>query len=673
LTVEDAPDEREWLETDGAGGFASGTVGLLRTRRYHALLLHAVNPPTDRFVLVNGLEAWVETPAGRFPISAHRYSGGTLFPDGSKHVDAFTAEPWPRWTFRLPDGTVLEQEVVVSRETGATVLSWSTSGGDEKRTLEVRLLLSGRDFHALHHENASFRFHAEARGSAQMWRPYDSVPAIAAHTNGVYVHDPVWYRDFLYSEEAARGLDDREDLASPGRHRFDLSRGPAAMVLEAGGAAERVPGGTDAGDRAQEMNRIERARRSRFATRLERSADDYIVRRGTGKTIIAGYPWFADWGRDTFISLRGLCLTTGRLADARAILIKWADAVSEGLLPNRFPDHGQEPEYNSVDASLWYVIAVHEYLAAVKLRGATEATPEHDRLVLVDAVGRILDGYAVGTRYGIHADSDGLLSAGVPGVQLTWMDARVDGRVITPRIGKPVEIQALWINALSVGRLLSNRWAALARRARESFSRRFWREEEGCLSDVVDCDHVPGTSDPSFRPNQIFAVGGLPFPVLSPEQGRRVVDAVEKRLWTPVGLRSLGPGEPGYRGRYAGGVVERDEAYHQGTVWPWLIGPFVEAWVRVRGGGDRVRREARERFLAPILSHLDTAGLGHISEVADGDPPHRPGGCPFQAWSVAEVLRLDEDVLRKAEASVNSADRESPLPVPNQPSPADPP
>jgi len=258
----------------------------------------------------------------------------------------------------------------------------------------------------------------------------------------------------------------------------------------------------------------------------------------------------------------------------------------------------------------------------------------------VDAVEAILAGYSAGTRYRIHVDDDGLLAAGEPGVQLTWMDAKVGDWVVTPRIGKPVEVQALWLNALGIGSGFSERWAALHARARRAFAARFWDEARGHLADVADVDHRPGTVDWTFRPNQIFAVGGLPFAVIEGEQARRVVDAVEARLVTPLGLRSLAPGEPGYTPRYQGGPRERDAAYHQGTVWPWLMGGFVEAWVRVRGGTPAARAEARGRFLEPLLAHLDDAGLAHLPEIADGDPPHAPRGCPFQAWSVGEALRL---------------------------------
>jgi predicted glycogen debranching enzyme len=371
-----------------------------------------------------------------------------------------------------------------------------------------------------------------------------------------------------------------------------------------------------------------------------------LVKRGGGQTIVAGYPWFTDWGRDTFISLRGLCLATGRLDEARDILLEWSGVVSEGMLPNRFPDQGDQPEYNSVDASLWYIIAVYDFLQAPRLRSST-VSPSQKKL-LQKAIEAILAGYSQGTRYGIRMDGDGLVAAGAPGVQLTWMDAKIGDWVVTPRIGKPVEIQALWLNALWIGSRFSPHWEERFALGMESFRARFWNEQGGYLYDVVDVDHQPGKIDPTFRPNQIFAVGGLPVALIDGERACRIIEAVTRRLWTPMGLRSLAPEEPGYTPKYDGGVNDRDGVYHQGTVWPWLSGAFVEAWVRVHGGSEEVKRAARERFVAPFMEHLKTAGLGHISEIADGNQPHTPRGCPFQAWSLAELMRLDRAVLAMA-------------------------
>jgi len=637
----------EWLEADGLGGFASGTAAGIRSRRYHALLLTASTPPTGRFVLVNGLEVRAQTPEGEFALSSQLYSPGIVHPDEVTRISGFEWEPWPRWEFLLGNGTRLEHEVFVPKGAPVVVLSWRLKGTGKGVRLTARPLISGRDPHALHRENPAFRFDYETlKGGGIRWHPYDGVPGVVALGNGTYEHHPDWYRNFLYEEERARGLDCIEDLASPGMFRWDLSSSEAFLLLGAEGAElESFLGASRGGPSPERIRSAERRRRSRFASPLHRAADAYLVRRGRGQTVIAGYPWFGDWGRDTFIGLRGLCLATGRLEEAGRILTEWATSVSEGMLPNRFPDRGHTPEYNSVDASLWFVVAVHEFLQAMS-RESRKVT-RGDEKALRGAVESILEGYAGGTRYGIHLDDDGLLAAGEPGVQLTWMDAKIGDWVVTPRIGKPVEVQALWLNALRAASVWSPRWSGLLGKGQRSFRQRFWHEAGGFLYDVVDADHQTGKNDPSFRPNQIFAVGGLPWNLLEGDRARRVVEAVERRLLTPLGLRSLAPGEPGYVPRYEGGVLERDGAYHQGTVWPWLLGPFVEAWVRVRGGTSEVKREARTRFLNPLLQHRNDAGLGHISEIADAEPPFTPRGCPFQAWSVGEALRISEGILRE--------------------------
>lgn len=644
-------DRTEWLEADGLGGFASGTTSGIRTRRYHALLLSATTPPTGRMVLINGLDAWIERD-GAAPeyLTRQRYAPDVVAPEHGAELDSFEPEPWPTWRWRLADGTRIEQELFVPRGLPLVALRWRVIGGRREGVLAVRPFLSGRDSHATHHENDAFRFEAERKGAHLTWRPYHGVPGISAVTEGRYQSEPQWYRGFLYSEERARGLDDVEDLAAPGVFRWDLDAGDAMLLLSVEGT---LPAAAAIGSTYARLRRAELARRERAGSPLELAADAYLVRRGGGHTIVAGYPWFTDWGRDTFIALRGLCLAIGRLEEARSILLEWADHVSEGMLPNRFADQGDAPEYNTVDASLWYVVAVHDYFRAVEARG--RRVPASDRRALAAAVRAILDGHIRGTRYGIRCTDDGLLASGEPGVQLTWMDAKVGDWVVTPRTGKAVEIQALWLNALRAAEEFTPAYGSLRERGSRAFAERFWNADTGGLYDVVDVDHAPGVVDPVTRPNQILAVGGLPWPLLEGERARRVVDLVEARLWTPLGLRTLAPGSDGYRPRYEGGVLSRDGAYHQGTVWPWLIGPFVEAWVRVRGGGAEVRREARRRFLAPILEHLRTAGLGHVSEIADAEAPHEPRGCPFQAWSLAEVLRLAHVVLAEEEVPLQPA------------------
>jgi predicted glycogen debranching enzyme len=651
-------DKTEWLEADGLGGFASGTTSGIRTRRYHALLLPATTPPTGRIVLVNGVDVWLDTRAGSFALSSQRYAPGVAHPDGASRIVSFSCDPWPTWEFEVNDGTRIRHEIVVPYCSGSTVLTWNVIRAAGPVTLRVRPFLSARDYHSMHHENGAFQFEPAIRSNGSLesdrrsgivsFAPYSGVPRVEFRTNGEYCHSPDWYRNFLYEAERDRGLDDTEDLATPGEFVWQLS-GPGAeavCVLRAtGDMTPAFENPSSVASMADALRRAEKERRAAFPTTLDRSADAYLVRRRTGTTIVAGYPWFTDWGRDTFIALRGLCLASGRLCEARDILLEWANAVSQGMLPNRFPDHGEEPEFNAVDASLWYVIAVHELLEGAA--SASNLISDADEQVLRRAVEQIVEGYAAGTRFGIRLDADGLLLAGTPGVQLTWMDARVGDHVITPRIGKPVEIQALWLNAVAAAGQSQSRWREVFERGRASFIDRFWSDTTGYLADVVDVDHVPGARDDSFRPNQILAIGGLPIALMDGERARRVVDEVERRLVTPLGLRSLAPGEAGYSARYEGGPSTRDGVYHQGTVWPWLIGPFVEAWLRTRGNTSAARREARLRFLNPLLAHLETAGLGHISEIADAEEPFTPRGCPFQAWSLGELIRLDRQILAK--------------------------
>lgn len=595
----------EWLEPDGLGGFAMGTADGIRTRRYHALLLVATQPPDARMVLVADLEVFVETPAGRFALSSHRYPDGVLHPDGHTRLTDFNGEPWPRWEWTLPDARIA-CELVVERAPHATAaprvaLRWTRVAGT-LTSLHVQPLLAGRDYHATHHENPAFRFEPELAGDCVTWKPYQGVPAIHCAANALYQHAPDWYRAFTLAEEAARGLDAVEDLASPGVFTYDLTSGAAAMVLSTAWLSG------DASELAEQIFAAEEARR-----RTPDRAAMFLAYRGEARTILAGYPWFTDWGRDTFISLRGLC--HDRRDEAGAILRAWAGTISRGMLPNRFDEQSAAPAYNSVDAALWYVIAADDYL-----RGGADP-------VVTDAIAAIVDGHLAGTRHGIRVDADGLLACGEPGVQLTWMDAMVGDRCVTPRIGKPVEIQALWINALTIARRFDE-----AARARASFER-FWDPTRGHLHDVIDCDHILGRRDPTCRPNQLFAIGGLPEPVLTGERARAVVDHVERVLWTPVGPRTLDPADLRYVRRYAGAPSERDAAYHNGPVWPWLAGAFIEAWLRVHFDWGT----ARSKFLAPLLARFgDTC-----PELCDPEPPYAPAGCPFQAWTLAELMRLD--------------------------------
>ena len=628
----------EWLEADGLGGFASGTVCGIRTRRYHALLLTATTPPSDRMVLVNGFDATVTNNHGSLALSTQRYLPRIDSPDGASRLDAFITDPWPAWRWPLPGQGWITQEIFVPHGMSAVVLRWRAQGAAPSHLI-VRPFFSGRDFHATHHENPAFNFTPTALPAGQRWNFYPGVPAVVARSNATYQHNPVWYRNFLYDEEAERGLDFAEDLAAPGLYDFDLSFGDAVLIFYADGYCRVPDDSISTPTLADSWGRLERARRDAFATPRERAADSYLVTGGHGKTIIAGYPWFGDWGRDTFISLRGLCLATGRLDEARDILTSWSRLVSEGMLPNRFPDVGDQPEYNSVDASLWYIIAVHDFLEAA-------GAPDPDAAELIDAAEAILTGYTHGTRYNIHADTDGLLACGEPGQQLTWMDAKVGDWVVTPRIGKPVEIQALWLNALGLISRHRPAWTAAFEKGRAAFEDRFWNPSRHFLHDVVDVDHQPGTVDDRLRPNQLFAVGGLPIAFFTNDQQRQVVQIVQDKLWTPMGPRSLAPGEPGYAEHYRGDRVQRDGAYHQGTVWPWLAGPFLEAFVRVRGNTPDARAQARALLEKSDLLSPDLQGLNHVPEIADAETPYSSRGCPFQAWSVGEISRLKHKILQ---------------------------
>jgi len=650
---------REWLETDGLGGFASGTLAGLRTRRYHALLLTGQHGPTGRQVLVNGCDASVVTAAGEFPISAQQYLPDVISPDGASRVREFRSEPWPTWVFALEDGTLVSQEIFIPHGLQATVLVWKLVSEKAAATLRVRPFLSGRDYHSMHHENDSFPFDAIVEVGQVRWQSYPGVPSVHAFTNGAYAADPQWYRNFLYVAERDRGLDCTEDLAAPGVFTFDLARGEAVLIFAHANAAMRLAEqGLPASALASLLRTVEDRRRQMFPTPLHRAADQYLVRRGAEQTIVAGYPWFTDWGRDTFIALRGLCIAVGRLEEARSILLSWAGAISEGMLPNRFPDHGEQPEFNSVDASLWFIIAVHDFLMTAVKRGFP--VDARQREFLQRAVETIVEGYSRGTRHRIKMDDDGLLASGEPGVQLTWMDAKVGDWVVTPRIGKPVEVQALWINALWIAsQSNASRWQSRFEKARATFAARYWNEAAGGLFDVIDVDHVSGRVDDAVRPNQIYALGGLPLALLEGEQAGRVLATVESQLLTPMGLRSLAPAASGYRPHYGGGVWERDSAYHQGTVWPFLMGAFVEAWLRVHGATPENIHVARERFVAPLRAHLGEAGVGHVSEIADADAPHVPRGCPWQAWSLGELLRLEHTVLGTAPAPKSTLPRTS--------------
>jgi len=639
-----AAEQREWLVTNGLGGYASGTVAGLLTRRYHGLLVAALPPPHGRTLLLTRLDEMATYDGQTLALSCNRWSGGEVEPAGYRYLESFRLEgTTPVWSYAFQDA-LLEKRVWMEPGANTTYVRYDLRRGTSSLALSVKAIVNHRD----HHGNTR----------AGDWRPeIQAVPGGLRVGPALYLLSAgaaattafEWYRGYWLSQEAYRGLDALDDNLYVGR--FDLLLAPGdSLTLVA--TAEKVvfndgePGlGLDGhaahlrrqAYEAQILGQSGLEDAPARVRQLVLASDQFIVRRAVGdnpdgRSIIAGYHWFADWGRDTMIALPGLTLATGRLEVAAAILRTYAAYVDQGMLPNRFPDRGETPErgeYNTADATLWYFEALRAYHA---LTGDDDLLRE-----LLPTLQEIIGWHVRGTRYGIHVDPvDGLLLSGEVGVQLTWMDAEVGDWVVTPRTGKAVEINALWYNALCILADVAHHLGEpaaehkeLADRVRASFGR-FWNDARGYCYDVIDGS---GGDDASLRPNQLLAVS-LHHSPLDRAQQRAVVDLCARHLLTSHGLRSLAPDEPAYVARYGGDQRQRDAAYHQGVVWAWLIGPFVGAHLRVYG--DRVLARS---YLAPLLDHLSGGCVGSISEIFDGDPPFAPRGAIAQAWSVAEVLR----------------------------------
>jgi len=628
---------REWLETNGLGGFSSSTISGLNTRRYHGLLTAATKPPVGRFVLLSKLEETLVIDDRRYELSANQYPG-VVYPQGFNYQIGFRLAPFPVFTYEV-EGVRFEKSVFMVQGENSTVVQYELQGSSASANirLEVRPLLAFRDYHSTTHENGTLNSSVESRNGETTFKPYVDLPPLhLAHAPADVNTNGCWYRNFQYALEHERGLDFVEDLFNPCTLTFDMNSRTKVNIIAS--TTQH-----DAAD-ADSYRKAEEERRSRtkadLITSLKTATDQFIVAREQGETVIAGYHWFADWGRDTMIALPGLTLVNGRWDIAKNILAEFAAHVDRGMLPNRFPDAGEAPEYNTVDATLWFFEAVRSFL---QYTGDSEFVRTNLYSVLRD----IINSHTKGTRYGIHVDEDGLLLAGEPGVQLTWMDAKVGDRVVTPRHGKPVEIQALWYNALRVMEDIARRfndpkaaqvYGAMADKARANFHVLFWNEQAGCLYDVINGEN----RDASIRPNQVIAIS-LTNTMVPKERARSVLDVVERELLTSRGLRTLSPCDANYIGRYEGGPGTRDGAYHQGTVWPWLMGPYISAYVKTFG--TNAGRDFAESWLQNFRQHLNDACLGQVSEIFDGDAPHAPRGCIAQAWSVAELLRaIVEDI-----------------------------
>lgn len=627
----------EWLETNGLGGYASGTVAGAGTRGYHGLLVASVRPPTQRTMIVTGCDEWLELDPP-VHLATHQYPGAVA-PEGWRLLEDFAAVPAPTWTYRGAAHRV-ERRVFMVHGVNTTVVRYRLLAGDPVR-LGVRPFFVFRDHHDRRRASDRWRVEATPTGDAVHCVPSDGGMAVFVYfRNGSYRSEPLWYRRFEYLCELERGLPYEEDAHAPFALELPLEPGRSADLIFTS-ELEPPRGADELEDRELERRaQLARAFRARdvFTGRLAVAADAFLVARGADqRSVIAGYPWFTDWGRDTMISLPGLTFETGRLEEAGRILSSFAGHLKNGILPNRFLDQEQEPEYNTVDASLWFVVAVHRFAAA-------GGDARHVEGPLTAAVEQIVTAYARGTAFGIREDADGLITAGADGVALTWMDARVGDWVVTPRRGKPVEVNALWYNARRIlaellVRLGRGREADDLRRSaevtRRAFVQAFRDPETGALADVIAPD---GRADRSIRPNQLLAAA-LPYPLLTRAEAKAMVEYVADHLLTPRGLRTLAPSDPAYQGRYSGDQRARDGAYHQGTVWPWLLGPYGDALLYAYGNTPATRARVRA-VLAPLAEHLDEACLGQISEIFDGDEPHAPRGCPAQAWSVAEALRL---------------------------------
>lgn len=655
----EAAESREWLVTNGIGGYASGTVAGSQTRRYHGLLIAALQPPVGRTLLVWAIDEIVHYAGTDFSLATHRWASGAVDPKGFLLLEDFHLEgATPVWTYALADA-LLEKRVWMRQGENTTCVQYKLVRGSSAIEMELKALVNYRDFHSLT-QAGDWRMNIALVEQGVKVLAFDGARPFYLKCSAATCelrHE--WYRGCSYSEEAQRGLSDSEDRLFAALFRTRLEVGVSVTFVASMETAATLDGETHVAERAnhdvklfhdwQARNEVLAEESPSWIWQLILAADQFLVKRSLpeepdGRSIIAGYHWFGDWGRDTMIALPGLTLTTGRASVARQILLAFSRYVEGGMLPNNFPDAGGKPEYNTVDAALWYFESVRQYFA--------EAQDTATLQKLFPILAGMIDAHLAGTRFNIHVDpADGLVYAGGPGVQLTWMDAKVGDWVVTPRTGKPVEINALWINALETmagfAKLLAKpgeMYEKLAAKAQTSFQK-FWNADRKCCFDVIDSPGIG--NDASLRPNQIFAVS-LPVSPLSPEQQKAVVEVCARQLLTSHGLRSLAPGEPGYAGRYAGSPRDRDAAYHQGTVWGWLLGPFALAHYRVYHD-----RESALRYLEPLGRQIYSGGLGTLNEIFDGDAPFTPRGCIAQAWTVAEVLRAWTEIMNWAKTSFN--------------------
>ncbi|CAN5306961.1 amylo-alpha-1,6-glucosidase [soil metagenome] len=634
---------REWLVTNGIGGYASGTISGELTRRYHGLLVAALHPPLGRTLLISKLQETVHYDERVYPLSTNRWTSRKVHPHGYLQIERFRLEgSVPVWTFACADAAI-EKRVWMPQRANTVYVRYTILRGSHPLRLVIEPFVNYRDSHDI---VSAQQWHMEVTGERDMltMRASDTaVPFTMSMKDATVECNQNWQRDLFLAVDESRGIVPHEDHLQAGQFSLTLNTGQQSTFIA---TAETPVEPADAVyDALLERNRnlLERSgfqQEPEPVQQLVLAADQFVVQRPfdgdpEGRSIIAGYHWFEDWGRDTMISLPGLTLVTGRPEVARKILLTFAAAVSQGMLPNRFPEDGSEPVYNTIDASPWFFEAVRAYYSETGDRALIEE--------LFPTLDDMVAWHESGTRYGIQFDpDDGLVRGSVEGAPLTWMDAKMGDFVPTPRVGKPVEISALWYNALCVmddfAQIIGKdprRFQDLAGRLRIGFAR-FWNEEAGYCFDVLD---GPDGNDLTLRPNQLLAVS-LAHSPLDKSQAKSIVDVCGRTLVTSHGLRSLAPFEDDYLTYYAGTLQQRDAAYHQGTVWSWLIGPFVSAHLHVYGD-----REAARSYLQPLFLHMRDHGLGSISEVFDAEPPFQARGCIAQAWGVAELLRVWKETM----------------------------
>ncbi len=626
--------QNEWLETNGLGGWAGSSIIGCHARRYHGLLVAATKPPTERNALLSKLDETIIVGGERFELGVNDY-GDTIHPNGNQYLKSFSKELFPQWIYEV-NGIQLKKTIAMIHGENTTVIIYDVVKAKRSFSMELLPLIAGRFYHSVQQAGPQMHWDVDFEKDIFHNKPDGELDVYIYVPGSAYQHRPRWFNNFNYAVEKYRGQDFTEDLFNHGIFTVQLKKGDSLGII--------ISDTDAAGRNAHKLLAKESLRRQSLLNdqpddetiqQLVLAADQFIVKRGEDlKTIIAGYHWFTDWGRDTMISLPGLCLSTGRFDDARKILSAFAKVVDRGMLPNRFQDNGEAPEYNNVDGTLWYFISVYKYLLATddKKFVLEEILP-----VLKD----IIDWHYKGTRYNIHVDEDGLLYSGEEGVQLTWMDAKVGDWVVTPRRGKPVEIQALWYNALCIyeyllgltgDQLQAAMIASKAAKAKQSFNEQFWYAENNYLYDVIDGEN----KDASLRPNQLFAIS-LPFELIEGKKSKAVLKIVTEKLYTPVGLRSLSPDDERYVPVYGGDAWHRDASYHQGTVWSWLLGAYIDSVMKLESKDPKGKNK---KLLKAFAYHLNEACIGTVSEIFDADAPHHPRGCVAQAWGVGELLRV---------------------------------